>query len=512
MSDQSSGETITRRPVEAQAAEPAPLEHEAPAASMEAGGIDLGEAPATPADEKKLKDPPVADNEVPAWVTAALAAQGGPSATPDEVARAITEKPAATPQAEAPAMVPDDAQTAQGPHTEAAGQETVSTDAPEAKQADPEPAPAPSEPPRLDKGALVATTAPAAAADLSAVRPGEPELPRAATADPLIAALDRTRPAAPAAEPEARPSLEAFAPAPKRRWIGLAAAGVAALMLTGAVVTYLISSGSRAPRPAVAQATAAQTSAPEPAAPLAPVRDVSPVNTAAAETPLPPPASADQLAALEQRVAKLQARLDAIEARGERTVPANAAQVDGRIEKLERDQSRRADELAGRLDRIERSLASASTGTTGAATTAATAPAAAAPAVAAAKPAEPTAPRQEDRIDTAASAPAPQSLAPTSPVPPALPQPRPAQLMASASSGDPLAPGVEARPTDRPRLPGFAVRDVGRGAAVIETADGSMFEVYVGESVPGMGRIESVERRGMTMMVTTSRGIITGMR
>ena len=70
------------------------------------------------------------------------------------------------------------------------------------------------------------------------------------------------------------------------------------------------------------------------------------------------------------------------------------------------------------------------------------------------------------------------------------------------SSG--IAPGVT--------VPGWAVRDVYRGVAMLQSRMGGMVEVEPGDVLPGLGRIESIRRQDGRWVVTTSKGMITSLR
>jgi hypothetical protein len=67
-----------------------------------------------------------------------------------------------------------------------------------------------------------------------------------------------------------------------------------------------------------------------------------------------------------------------------------------------------------------------------------------------------------------------------------------------------IAPGVT--------VPGWAVRDVYRGVAMLQSRMGGMVEVEPGDVLPGLGRIESIRRQDGRWVVTTSKGMITSMR
>jgi hypothetical protein len=61
-------------------------------------------------------------------------------------------------------------------------------------------------------------------------------------------------------------------------------------------------------------------------------------------------------------------------------------------------------------------------------------------------------------------------------------------------------------------VPGWAVRDVYRGVAMLQSRVGSMVEVESGDVLPGLGRIEAIRRQNGRWVVITSKGMITSMR
>jgi len=61
-------------------------------------------------------------------------------------------------------------------------------------------------------------------------------------------------------------------------------------------------------------------------------------------------------------------------------------------------------------------------------------------------------------------------------------------------------------------VPGWAVRDVYRGVAMLQSRMGGMVEVEPGDVLPGLGRIESIRRQDGRWVVVTSKGMITSMR
>lgn len=58
-----------------------------------------------------------------------------------------------------------------------------------------------------------------------------------------------------------------------------------------------------------------------------------------------------------------------------------------------------------------------------------------------------------------------------------------------------------------PTLDGWVLRDVAQGGALIDGRRG-IYEVYAGDVVPGLGRIDSIRRQDGRWVVVTSRGLI----
>ncbi|HYF56736.1 MAG TPA: hypothetical protein VEA41_20960 [Salinarimonas sp.] len=134
-----------------------------------------------------------------------------------------------------------------------------------------------------------------------------------------------------------------------------------------------------------------------------------------------------------------------------------------------------------------------------------------------------------DRLERVAAAPAPAptpaavqtASLPASPAPvaapviapPAAPVPAPAVTGALPESRA-SAPAPEARPAEKAAaerteiVPGWYLRGVHRGVALVEGRRG-LVEVRQGEVIPGVGRVEAIERRGREWVVLTARGVIT---
>jgi hypothetical protein len=73
------------------------------------------------------------------------------------------------------------------------------------------------------------------------------------------------------------------------------------------------------------------------------------------------------------------------------------------------------------------------------------------------------------------------------------------------------APAAAAPKPDLGRLPrveGWVLRDVANGGALIEGRQG-IFEVYAGDPVPGLGRVDAIRRQDGKWVVVTSKGLIS---
>jgi hypothetical protein len=139
-----------------------------------------------------------------------------------------------------------------------------------------------------------------------------------------------------------------------------------------------------------------------------------------------------------------------------------AAQLE-RIEAAAGDPAVKLAGLAERLDRIERQIATAA------------------------------------GAKAAAAAPGPVSAAPA-PVP--APEPPPAAPEPALRTGS-----VEPRAKDLP-LDGWVLHEVYDGVALIESRNRRLIEVGPGEMVPGVGRVEGIEKRGKRWVVVTAKGVI----
>jgi hypothetical protein len=73
-----------------------------------------------------------------------------------------------------------------------------------------------------------------------------------------------------------------------------------------------------------------------------------------------------------------------------------------------------------------------------------------------------------------------------------------------------LAPGPGAPDPRRAILDGWVLRDLFNGGALIQSPRNGVLEVFPGDNVPGLGRIEAIRRQDGRWVVATSRGLIVG--
>ncbi|WP_031335204.1 hypothetical protein [Rhodopseudomonas sp. B29] len=101
---------------------------------------------------------------------------------------------------------------------------------------------------------------------------------------------------------------------------------------------------------------------------------------------------------------------------------------------------------------------------------------------------------------------APATVAAAAPAPPV--------TVASAAAGE-VTGSIASRAAPKPevgRLPtidGWILRDVYNGGAVIEGRTGT-YEVFAGDPVPGLGRVDAIRRQDGRWVVVTNRGLIVG--
>jgi hypothetical protein len=179
--------------------------------------------------------------------------------------------------------------------------------------------------------------------------------------------------------------------------------------------------------------------------------------------------------ALEDSISRIDTELAALRTNLEQASKHSAAQIGkttDRLDKVEKSQAEPAAKLAKLSETVEKLRIAA-------VATPAAAPAAAAPAAAA--PAVPVAPKESTGSVQTANAAAAQVPVPT-------PKPEVARL---------------------PTVEGWVLRDVANGSALIEGRQG-MFEVYTGDPIPGLGRVDAIRKQDGRWVVVTSRGLIVG--
>lgn len=79
----------------------------------------------------------------------------------------------------------------------------------------------------------------------------------------------------------------------------------------------------------------------------------------------------------------------------------------------------------------------------------------------------------------------------------------------AVAAASPQAPGAAAK-AEVARLPtveGWILREVGRGSALIESRRG-LFEVFAGDPIPGLGRVDAIRKQDGRWVVVTSKGLI----
>jgi hypothetical protein len=88
---------------------------------------------------------------------------------------------------------------------------------------------------------------------------------------------------------------------------------------------------------------------------------------------------------------------------------------------------------------------------------------------------------------------------------PTVAPPRRPSIGAAVKEARKLTPTPETRPTT---IEGWTLREVVNGTAVIEGPNG-FWKVTPGQTVPGVGRVDSIVRWGNRLVVATSRGLIS---
>jgi hypothetical protein len=184
----------------------------------------------------------------------------------------------------------------------------------------------------------------------------------------------------------------------------------------------------------------------------------------------PTPARVADTSALESSVARIDADMVALKANVEHTAKTGVGQfnrTNDRLDKLEKAQAEPMARIAKLSEAVDKLRAT-----------------------------PPTAPAQ-----AAAAAPAKEVTGAIAP----------AQVAAQVATAAPAAAPVPAAPkTEVGRLPtieGWRLRDVSNGGALIE-GRGGLYEVYAGDPVPGLGRIDAIRRQDGHWVVVTPKGLI----
>lgn len=164
---------------------------------------------------------------------------------------------------------------------------------------------------------------------------------------------------------------------------------------------------------------------------------------------------------LQASVARIDADVLALKASVEHTSKVAMGQFNrasDRLDKLEKAQAEPAAKLARLSDTVDK--------------------------LRAAQPTAPAAAAKEANKETTGSI----TVAAAAPVPMPVPSPK---------------PEVGRLPT----VEGWVLRDVSRGGALIEGRQG-LYEVYAGDPVPGLGRVDAIRRQDGRWVVVTSKGLI----
>lgn len=178
----------------------------------------------------------------------------------------------------------------------------------------------------------------------------------------------------------------------------------------------------------------------------------------------PAPAQVADTSALESSVARIDADVVALKANVEHTSKTGLSQfnrTNDRLDKLEKAQAEPMAKIAKLSETVDKLRA--------------TPPAAPAQAAAAVPARETTG-----------------SIAPT-------------QVATAAAAPAPAAPKTEVGRL--PTVEGWVLRDVSNGGALVE-GRGGLYEVYAGDPIPGVGRVDAIRRQDGRWVVVTSKGLI----
>ncbi|SCB39935.1 hypothetical protein GA0061098_100857 [Bradyrhizobium shewense] len=83
----------------------------------------------------------------------------------------------------------------------------------------------------------------------------------------------------------------------------------------------------------------------------------------------------------------------------------------------------------------------------------------------------------------------------------------PTQLATAAAAPAPVAAAPKTEVGRLPAVEGWRLRNAANGGALIEGRDG-LYEVYPGDPIPGLGRVDAIRRQDGRWVVVTSKGLI----
>jgi len=220
--------------------------------------------------------------------------------------------------------------------------------------------------------------------------------------------------------------------------------------------------------------------------------------TSFASSPQPQPVVVDH-SATDAAIRRIDADIASLKAEVDRAVKADVGQftrtserIDRTSERIDRIEKAQAEPLA-RIARLSDAVDKLRVTTAGVRETA---PPAAPMTIPSAMPAAPAMAGSAASVSSASASASPASVPPAS-VPPASVSPAAGSPNASARGDFARLPVVE----------GWRLRDASNGRAVIE-GRGGLYEVYAGNPVPGLGRIDAIRRQDGRWVVVTSRGLI----
>ena len=83
----------------------------------------------------------------------------------------------------------------------------------------------------------------------------------------------------------------------------------------------------------------------------------------------------------------------------------------------------------------------------------------------------------------------------------------PTQVATAAAAPAPVPAAPKTEVGRLPTIEGWRLRDVANGGALIEGRDG-IYEVYAGDPIPGLGRVDAIRRQDGRWVVVTPKGLI----